>query len=166
MRKLMLDLHNPSPRARVFGFKEIYTPFVRDASATGEVISQGVGFLRRLFPRAKFVFHWRRNLSRAADSDFWQRQPQLTSRAARIDVMERAVRRYRDFVARHPQHAFATTLEGLTAGGNASELEGLFRFLGEPLTPRLRRTARSHPPLLDWRPDPHARRGTPYAGRL
>lgn len=57
MRQLMLLLHNPKPRARVFGFKEIYSPFVREVGLVGEVFAQGVEFIRVLFPRAKFIFH-------------------------------------------------------------------------------------------------------------
>ena len=143
-------LHNPAPRARVFGFKEIYSPFVRDPTATDEVLTHGVQFLRTLFPRARFIFHVRRNLSRAADSDFWRRDwrgrdgrimAQPPERSVRLSRISRAAARYRAYVREHPDHAFATTLEGLTDNRDASgELAGLFRFLGEPLTRRLLRS--------------------------
>ena len=160
MRELMLLLHNPSPRARVFGFKEIYSPFVRDPLATSEVLSQGVGFLRTLFPRAKFIFHARRNLSRAVGSDFWSRDGNLPTREARLKHMERTVRGYHDYVLRHPDHAFATTLEGMVDRQNTVEVEQLFKFLGEKLTSKLRRVARSNPPLRDWAEQSHTRRIT------
>ena len=40
VRRLMLQVHNPSPRARVFGFKEIYSPFVRRPTLMGHVFKQ------------------------------------------------------------------------------------------------------------------------------
>lgn len=151
MRELMLLLHNPSPPARVFGFKEIYSPFVRDPMATHEVLRQGVGFLRMLFPRAKFIFHARRNLTRAASSDFWNRDGSIPTAAEKLNLMKRTVGTYFDYVAKNPTHAFATTLEGLVDHEDLTEVERLFAFLGEPLTPRLRRAARSKPDLRDWR---------------
>ena len=45
LRELMVVLHNPMPRARVFGFKEIYSPFVREPALMAEVFSQGIGFV-------------------------------------------------------------------------------------------------------------------------
>lgn len=155
LRQLMLIAHNPVPRARVFGFKEIYSPFVRDGDALVEVFTQGVGFIRTLFPNARFVFHSRRNLSRVADSDFWGRD---RSRDERLRRMSLTVRAYAEYVASHPDHAYATTLEGITDRNNITELTGLFTFLGEPLTARLRRVARSHPPLYDWAEQKHTRR--------
>ena len=160
MRELMLQLHNPSPRARVFGFKEIYSPFVRDPTATDEVLTHGVAFLRTLFPKARFVFHVRRNLTRAADSDFWKHDwrgadgallAQPPEHAARFARISQAAARYRAYAREHPDHAFATTLEGLTDSSDASgELAGLFRFLDEPLTTKLKKVAHSHLPLYDW----------------
>ena len=102
LRELVLLLHNPLPRARVFGFKEIYTPFVRDPSATAEVLTHGVGFLRRLFPRARFVFHTRQNLTRAADSDFWRHgwpnglRPEHGERLRHISAAAQLVQLVRD----------------------------------------------------------------------
>ena len=151
MRELMLTLHNPSPHARVFGFKEIYSPFVRDPMATREVLDHGVDFLRMLFPRAKFIFHARRNLTRAASSDFWNRDGSILTAAEKLKLMKRTVGTYFDYVAKNPTHAFATTLEGLVDHEDPSEVERLFAFLGEPLTSRLRRAARSKPDLRDWR---------------
>ena len=153
LRELLLLLHNPAPRARVFGFKEIYSPFVRDPSANAEVLAHGVGFMRALFPRARFVFHTRRNLTRAADSDFWRRDwPDATppSHAERYARIAGVAARYNAYAQAHPGHAFATTLEGLTDRTNLGEVEALFRFLGEPLTPRLREVARERLPLVDW----------------
>ena len=167
MRELMLQLHNPEPRARVFGFKEIYSPFVRDSTATGEVLDQGVGFLRTLFPKARFVFHVRRNLSRAVDSDFWKRDwraadgsvlPQMPDRSVRLERITNAATRYQQYAREHPDHAFATTLEGLTDPTDAAgEVSNLFRFLDEPLTAKLKKVARSHEPLYDWVEVSHTR---------
>lgn len=158
MRELMLHLHNPAPRASTFGFKEIYSPFVRQPSMFGEVFAQGVEFIRTLFPRAKFIFHARRNLSRAAASDFWHRERTLVNRSDRIAHFAKTVRRFGDYVVRHPHYTFATTLEGLTDRHNTTELEALFRFLNVRLTPRLRRVARSHMVLHDWVQERHTRR--------
>lgn len=160
MRELMLMLHNPVPRARVFGFKEIYSPFVRNESAKSEVLEHGVRFLRVLFPDAKFVFHARRNLSRVVDSDFWHRDGSILSRTQRLQLMKRTVNIYHEYVAQNPQHAFATTLEGLVDRKDPSEVEQLFKFLGESLNSKLRRVARSNPPLRDWQEPKHTRRIT------
>ena len=40
--------------------------------APDEVLDGGVDFLRGLWPKAKFIFHARRNLTRVAASDFWR----------------------------------------------------------------------------------------------
>jgi hypothetical protein len=160
MRQLMLHFHNPAPRASVFGFKEIYSPFVRRPSLFSEVFEHGVEFVRALFPQAKFVFHSRRNLSRTATSDFWQqeRTQAMLNQTQRVSHFGHVVQRYASYVREHPTHAFATTLEGLTDRYNTSEVEGLFRFLGVRLTPRLRRVARSHMVLQDWAEESHTRR--------
>ena len=44
-----MAVHNPAPHARVFGFKEIYSPFVRRPIAAADVLTHGVGFVRDLF---------------------------------------------------------------------------------------------------------------------
>ena len=159
-RRLVLALHNPAPRARVFGFKEIYSPFVRDPTATGAVL-EGVAFLRLLFPRARFVFHTRRNLSRAADSDFWRRDwsgPEPPDRATRLARISAAATIYREYARGHADHAFATTLEGLTSREDAhGEVAGLLRFLHEPLTHAIKKVARSNLPLRDWAEEKHTR---------
>ena len=54
LRRLLMQLHNPAPSARVFGFKEIYSPFVRRGpDGLAEVLAHGVSSLRTLFPLAK-----------------------------------------------------------------------------------------------------------------
>ena len=156
MRELMLLLHNPPPRAATFGFKEIYSPFVREPAAFGEVFSQGVKLIRELFPRAKFIFHSRRNLTRTAES--WLREFRDGNRTERLAHFDHVNRRYVEYAARNPGHAFATTLEGLTDRHNMSEVEALFRFLGTPLSSRLRRVVRSPVKLHDWVEEKHMRR--------
>ena len=125
MRRLMLQLHDPSGSARVFGFKEIYSPFVRRPDALPELIEHGVSSLRTLFPRAKFIFHWRENVSRISSSDFWRGE-------------------------QHADHAFCTTIEGIGSKKRSPQLKALFDFLGEELTPQLRRLAANRLPLNDW----------------
>ena len=177
-RRLLVTAHNPSPRARVFGFKEIYSPWIRKPEAVGEVID-GIGFLRALFPRAKVIFHWRNNLSRVASSDFWQLE---RSRNESASHFARVVDMYRSYINIHPDHAFGTTLEGVTgrkrflltcmrsaigasqdarclhARRAESQIDRLFNFLNETLQPKLRITARENPKLLDWSEEKHTRR--------
>ena len=196
-RRLFLAAHNPPPRASVFGFKEIYSPWIRRADVGGgvqlsdaldEVIDGGVDFLRGLWPKAKFIFHARRNLTRVAASDFWRDADACDAACARR--FERVVARYRAYAWRNPQHAMFTTIEGLTsplrswretsrscalrlvqsAGGTSragsvdatdcleADLGRLFRWLGEELTTSLRSTAISHLHLRDWSEETHARR--------
>ena len=142
-----LTIYARIPCRRVFGFKEIYSPFVRQAQLTGEIFRQGVQFIRALFPRAKFIFHWRNNLTRIAASDFWRQE---TSRNQTEYNFENVVGRFRSYPLRHPDHAFATTIEGLTNRSDSSQLQGLFDFLGERLTPKLRKVAWSRLPLHDY----------------
>ena len=159
MRQLMLLLHNPRPRARVFGFKEIYSPFVRNVSLLGEVFSQGVDFVRAMFPRAKFIFHYRRNLTRASDSDFWHREELVADHRQRLRHFQHVVDSYLGYVRANPDHSFASTLEGITDKYNTSHLLDLFRFLDEPLTGPTRRTATSQTlKLNDWSEERHKRR--------
>ena len=196
-RRLFLAAHNPPPRASVFGFKEIYSPWIRRADVGGgvqladaldEVLDGGVDFLRGLWPKAKFIFHARRNLTRVAASDFWRDADACDAACARR--FERVVARYRAYAWRNPQHAMFTTIEGLTspprswretsrscalrlvqsAGGTPrdgsvdatdcveADLGRLFRWLGEELTTSLRSTAISHLHLRDWSEETHARR--------
>ena len=113
-RRLFLTLHNPEPRARVFGFKEIYSPWIRNSKRPQdlyEIFDGGVGFLRSLFPRSKFIFHWRENITRIAGSDFWRLE---TQRNTSINRFEHVVNNYQRYVRQQPEHAFATTLEGTT----------------------------------------------------
>jgi hypothetical protein len=178
-RRLLVTVHNPAPRARVFGFKEIYSPWIRNPEAIDEVID-GIGFLRTLFPRAKVIFHWRDNLTRVASSDFWQLD---RSREKSASHFARVVDVYRSYIKHHPDHAFGTTLEGVTArkrflftctrsatsGGSQdahclhsrrseSQIDRLFNFLNETLQPNLRNKARENPMLLDWSEEKHTRR--------
>ena len=140
------------------------------ADALDEVIDGGVDFLRGLWPKAKFIFHARRNLTRVAASDFWRDADACDAACARR--FERVVARYRAYAWRNPQHAMFTTIEGLTsplrswretsrscalrlvqsAGGTSrdgsvdatdcleADLGRLFRWLGEELTTSLRST--------------------------
>ena len=152
------------------------------------MLDGGVDFLRGLWPKAKFIFHARRNLTRVAASDFWRDADACDAACARR--FERVVARYRAYAWRNPQHAVFTTIEGLTspprswretsrscalrlvqsAGGTPrndsgdatdcveADLGRLFRWLGEELTPSLRSTAMSHLHLRDWSEETHARR--------
>ena len=152
VRRLMLQVHNPSPHARVFGFKEIYSPFVRRPTLLGEVFTHGISYVRRLFPRAKFIFHWRNNLTRIVDSDFWR-----GDRSQNTSNFLTVVHQYRDYVAAHPDHAYFTTIEGINQK-RSPRLTGLFQFLGEELTPELRRLASRRLALHDWAEQTHVRR--------
>ena len=154
VRRLMLQVHNPSPGARVFGFKEIYSPFVRRPAVFGQVFSQGISFIRMLFPRAKFIFHWRSNLTRIADSDFWKEDRRRNSSAVNF---EKVVARYRDYASAHGDHAYTTTIETINKK-RSQQLTGLFRFLGEELTPELRRVASARLALRDWTVQTETRR--------
>ena len=154
VRRLMLQVHNPSPGARVFGFKEIYSPFVRRPAVFGQVFSQGIAFIRMLFPRAKFIFHWRSNLTRIADSDFWKEDRRRNSSAVNF---EKVVARYRDYASVHGDHAYITTIETINKK-RSQQLTGLFRFLGEELTPELRRVASARLALRDWTVQTETRR--------
>ena len=246
-RRLLLTVHNPRPRARVFGFKEIYSPWIRDVDHLDEVIDGGVGFLRSLFPRAKFIFHWRENMTRVAGSDFWQKEAHRDDSVGRFT---RVAQHYLRYAQTYPDHAFVSTLEGTTMTkkehdfwrleqdwenitvpkfkrsvwryqallteqpqraiknavlcpempqlkhefwklendsnvsvrdfrrtvlsyqrcmGSAGltdrrlQLDRLFEFLGEPLTPEVHTAAREDPQLHDWKEETHTRR---FARRL
>ena len=167
-REAMLSLHNPSPRARVFGFKEIYSDWVRQGDVD-EILDGGVGFLRGLFPKAKFLFHTRENVSGIAASGWWRTEATCSnaSRACGLAHFRRVARRYEAYVRRNPDHAFLTTLEGITSHKRqtivegqlqASQLDQLFSFLGENLTNGLRSTARESLWLRDWAQQTHTRR--------
>ena len=152
----MVAVHNPEPRARVFGFKEIYSPWVRKPQELGEIFDGGIGFLRGLFPRAKFLFHYRENLTRISGSDFWRTDP---DRISNVGHFEHVVRTYETYVDNHPDHAFATTLEGITVRKKQrSQLRNLFKFIDEPLTPAVKAVARENLSMHDWSEEVHTRR--------
>ena len=134
-RKLVCALHNPEPRARVFGFKEIYSPWIRKPEALDDVFD-GVGFLRSVFPKAKFIFHWRENMTRVADSDFWKMERQRASSVRRFDYVSA---RYYEYVQTHTEHAFATTLEGITMTKREHEFWQLEEIHHNITIPRFRR---------------------------
>ena len=127
----------------------------RRPSVAADVLTHGVGFVRDLFPRAKFIFHWRWNYTRIASSDFWSAERSANETSAHFAAV---VRRYDSYVAAHPDHAFRTTLEGLTLRQNQTQVTRLFDFLGERLTPRLRKLARTRLVLRDWSEETHQRR--------
>ena len=154
VRRLMLQVHNPSPGARVFGFKEIYSPFVRQPAVLDEVFSQGISFIRMLFPRAKFIFHWRNNLTRIADSDFWREDSRRNTSSLNF---AQVVARYRDYASENRDHAYITTIETINKK-RSHKLTGLFKFLGEELTPELRRVASARLALRDWTVQTQTRR--------
>lgn len=108
-RRLVLAVLNPDPRTRVFGFKEIFSPWIRRPQMIGEIF-ESIGFLRSLFPRAKVLFHWRENLTRVASSDFWRLEK---ARAESVSRFEQIVAAYQDYIRRHRDHAFGTTLEDI-----------------------------------------------------
>jgi len=156
LRQLMLLVHNPVPHARVFGFKEIYSDYVRAGpSGWAQILEHGVGSLRVLFPRAKFIFHYRRNVSRVAASDFWRMEQQ-----SRITDFEKLISLYREYASSNRDHAIATTLDGLTQRKNPRHLTHLMKFLNEPLTDTVRRTMFTRMPLRDWNEEQHVRRIT------
>jgi hypothetical protein len=140
---------------RVFGYKEIYSSLVRKPQSHSEIITHGINFTRLLFPRSKFIFHWRQNVSRIAISDFWQREDALSAAQNRFVSL---IGRFSEYAAAHSDFAFATTLEGITDRNNQSQLEDLFRFLEEPLSPRLRKMAYGRGGLRDWTEERHTRR--------
>lgn len=128
---------------------------VRKPKAHGEIFTHGVDFIRLMFPRAKFIFHWRENISRIAHSDFWNFED---AQSAAQEKFTRIIERFRRYAAENPEHAYATTLEGVTDQKNQTQLEGLFNFLGETLTPQLRKMAHNRGVLKDWSEEHHTRR--------
>ena len=132
---------------------------MRDVSLLGEVFAQGVDFVRAMFPGAKFIFHYRRNLTRAVNSDFWHREELITDHGQRLRHFQHVVDSYLAYTRAHPDHSFATTLEGITDKYNTSHLLDLFQFLDEPLTGLTRRAATSQSlKLNDWSEERHKRR--------
>ena len=122
----------------------------------------------------------RRHLTRVASSDFWQLD---RSRNESASHFARVVDVYLAYIKHHPDHAFGTTLEGVTgrkrflftctrsatSGGSQdahclhsrrteSQIDRLFTFLNETLEPKLRNKARENPMLLDWSEEKHTRR--------
>ena len=85
---------------------------------------------------------------------------------------ERAIAQYQKYVRANPDHAFTTTLEGITSkdlvgfknsrtkqqGLVGNQLQELFHFLEEPLTPEIAAIAHEHLNLLDWSEEVHTRR--------
>lgn len=138
----------------MFGFKEIYSAFVRKSHVHTEIIAQGVEFVRVLFPRAKFIFHWRSNVSRIAHSDFWQLED---ARSAAQMNFRGMVSLFEAYTVKHPDYTYATTLEGITNRSDVSQLQGLFDFLGERLTLKVRRLAYQRSGLRDWVEETHMR---------
>ena len=102
----------------MFGFKEIYSPFVRRPDALPELIEHGVSSLRMLFPRAKFIFHWRENVSRISSSDFWRGEQHV------VGHFQRVIGLYRTYAEQHADHAFCTTIEGIGSKGRFIDVLG------------------------------------------
>ena len=68
------------------------------------------------------------------------------------------VARYKAYAAAHRDHTFITTIEGIASKKRTAQLTGLFKFLGETLTPQLRRVAKAQLVLQDWAEQTHTRR--------
>jgi hypothetical protein len=114
LRALVLNtLLRPEPDSRVLGFKEI-----RYGQAD---VTEYLGFIRALFPGARFVFN-SRDPSGVLKSDWWaDRDPaDLTTIRERLDAAEEA----------HREVSFHVHYDDYK--GAPERLEGLFGFLGEP----------------------------------
>ena len=91
---------------------------------------------------------WGAELSRA---DF------IISRDKSAVNFEKVVARYRDYASAHRDHAYTTTIETINKK-RSQQLTGLFGFLGEELTPELRRVASARLALRDWTVQTETRR--------
>lgn len=115
LRMLVLEtLLRPGPDTRVVGFKEIDWPTER--------FPEMLGFLRALFPGARFVLNTR-DLEQVAQSKWWVRRPDALGE---LQAMEKS---------------FETALDGLGSDAyrvhyddyvaDPTTLRGLFEWLGE-----------------------------------
>jgi|TARA_B100000513_G_scaffold193999_1_gene122156 hypothetical protein len=82
---------------------------------------EGLHAIRALFPRAKFILHLRRNLTRTLHSDFWRRTE--ADRQRTLGNFGALVRRFEAYQGAHPKHAYGTTIEDLTDPKNTTQLE-------------------------------------------
>jgi len=86
-----------------------------------QMFREGLHAIRALFPRAKFILHLRRNLTRTLHSDFWRRTE--ADRQRTLGNFGALVRRFEAYQGAHPKHAYGTTIEDLTDPKNTTQLE-------------------------------------------
>ena len=113
------EILQPPPGTRVAGFKEIR--FHRDPGFFPRYMT----FLRRFFPRARFVFNTREHAA-VMRSGWWAEwDPERVQ-----EILTRAEGLYDQYLARFPDTAIRLRYEDYTA--NPDALRPLFDFLGEP----------------------------------
>jgi len=109
----------PGPDTRVAGFKEIrfhHNP---------EFFNRYMTFMRRFFPKARFVFNTRDHAA-VARSGWWAQQDAATV----IAKLERAEQLYAAAAERFPRRSLRLCYDDYN--GNPEALRPLFDFLGEP----------------------------------
>jgi len=111
----------PEPTARVVGFKEIRFPIGSDAD-----MLDFLNFIETYFPNSKIIFNVR-NAEDVAKSS-WRRN----SEPERVfKMVARADGFFRGAVEASPQNRYVVDYDAYVK--DPQQLEGLFKFLGEPL---------------------------------
>lgn len=111
----------PPPGTRVAGFKEIR----HTSDAHLRFFDRQMTFMRRFFPRARFIFNTRDHAA-VARSGWWARMEPETV-AARL---RRSEALFEAHVAKHPRSSLLLRYEDYNA--NPEGLRPLFEFLNEP----------------------------------
>ena len=115
LRTLLLEtVLRPDPDTRVVGFKEIDWPTER--------LPEILGFLRDVFPGARFVLNTR-DLDDVARSKWWAREPDALGR---LQAMESA---FADAIDGLGEDAYRVHYDDYVA--DPTVLRGLFEWLGE-----------------------------------
>ena len=81
------------------------------------MLTHGVGFVRDLFPRAKFIFHWRWNYTRIASSDFWSAERSANETSAHFAAIVVHVQRLEFLYLAHTGNRRAASTYGEGARG-------------------------------------------------
>lgn len=114
------EVLRPPRDCRVCGFKEIR--FHEDPA----FFRDHLDIMRRIFPRARFLFQ-RRAHEAVARSSWWAKQP----REQVFAQLQQAERLFQGYIAEHPDVSMMLDYEGLVSGPDY--IRGMYDFLGEAI---------------------------------
>lgn len=121
LQELIIDLFNPEKKFKVWGFKEIRFGIENTENYT--TFSDELNFIKKLFPKAKFLF-LTRNIESLLKSAWWAENPEKSR-----EKLEKQQFLFQEYHNNNIQFSYSITYNDLI--NNTKVLHGMYDFLGE-----------------------------------